>query len=250
MSGGSTHEGREPCPGRVRILSALPARERGVGSPAIAAAAAAATAATATVTTATAAATAASAAASTAAEATTTTTATTAAATAAFLSLVHTERAPIERRAVELGDRGLGLSSIAHGDEAEATRAAGVPVRHDVNVDDLSALGKGLAEGIDSGVEREVTDVQTLTHDPFLFVAADSNSVRLYSKKGCQPRRGAADAPLMGAVSTSTLASPERLRRAARPEGRAVGSFAGNVARDRTNLSGSYQGARRKLDRE
>jgi hypothetical protein len=146
--------------------------------PAIAAAAAAAAAITAAATTATAAATTATAAAAATAATTTTataaiaaTTATTATTTAAaatttltFLRFIHAQGSAVEHRAVHLGDRLLGLGIAAHGNESETARLARFAIGRDVYVAHLAKGGESGANGVRSCVERQIANVETVTH--------------------------------------------------------------------------------------
>jgi hypothetical protein len=128
---------------------------------AVAAAAATATAAAATTTTATApAATTTAAAGATAAAAA----ATTAATRLALFRLVHADRAAFDERSVELLDGVLRFLRRAHRHEAEAARLAAVTVRHDVNVDHLAERSESGAERLCGGLERQISDIQTITH--------------------------------------------------------------------------------------
>jgi hypothetical protein len=138
--------------------------------PAIAATAAAATAAATTA--AIVAATAATATpVATAATAATTATAVAAAAAAAAaaallarLSFVHAERAPVEGRAVHGLHRLCRFIGGAHGHERETARAAGLAIRHEVDVGDSSELLEGSANAVGVGVERKVSYIQTSVH--------------------------------------------------------------------------------------
>jgi hypothetical protein len=136
---------------------------------ATAAIAAAATAAAAT-TAAAAAITTAAATTATAAVATTAAAATAAAATATALALlcdIDAERATLEVLAIELGERLLGAFGRRHLDEAEATRLTAHAIDHDVDRDNLTALGEARVEQVLGGVERKITDVETIRHaDP------------------------------------------------------------------------------------
>jgi hypothetical protein len=102
----------------------------------------------------------------TAAAATTavTTAATATAARLALLGLVHAERATVEGLAVHAFDGLGGFLGRAHRDEREAARAAGLAIGHEVDVADISELLKRSADAIGSGVEREVSNVQTSVH--------------------------------------------------------------------------------------
>jgi len=153
--------------------------------PAIAAAAAAAAAiatattpAAAATTTTTAATTAAAAAATTAATAATTaaaiataTAAATSAAAAAaatatltLLRFVHAKGSAVEHRAVHFGDRLLSLGVVAHGDESESARFAGLAIGGDVDVADFTKGREGCANGVRRRVERQIANVETITH--------------------------------------------------------------------------------------
>ena len=110
------------------------------------------------VATATATATAAEAATATAAAAAATTTART------LLRDVDAERATFEILAVELVERLLGALRGGHLDKAEPARLTGHPIQHERDLADLAAGGELLVDEVLSGVEREVTDVQTIRH--------------------------------------------------------------------------------------
>jgi hypothetical protein len=137
-------------------------------SVAIATAAAAAAAATAAAATAAAAAEATTAtAAAAAAEATTA-----AAAGSALLRLVHAERAAVEHRAVQASDRVGGRLLGAHGDEREPARLAGLAIHRHRDLAHLADGGEGITNGVLRGAEREIADVETITHDtmPYGFL--------------------------------------------------------------------------------
>jgi hypothetical protein len=133
--------------------------------PAIAAATAAAIA-TAT-TSAAATATAATTAATVTAAATTTTSAAAATTTTTALSLlrfVDSKGPAVEHRAVHFGDRLLGLGIGAHRNEAEPARPARFSVGRDVDIADLAEGGKSGANSLWRRVERQIANVETITH--------------------------------------------------------------------------------------
>jgi hypothetical protein len=112
--------------------------------------------------------TAAAAAATTAAAAATAATATAATAAAgALFGFVDSQRASIEISAVHRRHGALGFGARAHGHEAEAARLTRHAIRHQVDVDDLAMRGESLAQRVLGGVERQVTYVQTISHDAF-----------------------------------------------------------------------------------
>jgi hypothetical protein len=120
-------------------------------APAIATATAAATSAAAAIATATAAATSAAAAAA-------------ATATLTLLRFVHAKGSAVEHRAVHFGDRLLSLGVVAHGDESESARFAGLAIGGDVDVADFTKGREGCANGVRRRVERQIANVETITH--------------------------------------------------------------------------------------
>jgi hypothetical protein len=110
------------------------------------------------------AATAATVATATATTAVTTATATTAAATAFFAGtgLIHGQRAARELTAVERCDRFVGTGF--HLDECETATATRFSVRNDRGVGNLTELAERLPEVIRRRAERQVTNVDSLTH--------------------------------------------------------------------------------------
>jgi len=108
----------------------------------------------------------AAAAAAVAAATTTTAAAATATATAArtLLRDVDAERATFKILTVELVEGLLGTLLRRHLDEAEATRLTGHPIQHERDLADFTAGRELLVDEIFGGVEREVTDVQTIRH--------------------------------------------------------------------------------------
>jgi len=129
------------------VVIATTAAATATSSGATAATAATAAKATAATTTTTAAAVAAATTAAKAAAATTaaakaaaSTTAAAAAAFSARLRLVHAQRTPIDVLAVERLDGTLRILFAFHLDERKTTRAAGVPVEHDLDVGHLAAV--------------------------------------------------------------------------------------------------------------
>src|SRR5687768_6443679 len=147
----------------ARGAPASPPRSAGVaGSPAIstAAAAAAVSAAAGTSAAAAAAAAAVSAAAGTSAAAA----AAAAPALGTVLGLVDAQRAAVEVGAVHLLDRRLGRLGGRHLDEGESARSPGLPLDHQLDLDDLAELGEGVTEGLVGGRERQVTYVESISH--------------------------------------------------------------------------------------
>src|SRR5688500_4470744 len=130
----------------ARGAPASPPRSAGVaGSPAISTAAAAAPV---------------SAAAGTSAAAS----ATAAPALGTVLGLVDAQRAAVEVGAVHLLDRRLGRLGGRHLDEGESARSPGLPLDHQLDLDDLAELGEGVTEGLVGGRERQVTYVESISH--------------------------------------------------------------------------------------
>jgi hypothetical protein len=124
------------------------------------------------------AATAAEAAATTAATTTEATAATTAAAAATRAALfgdVDAKAATLEVLTVEVLDRLLGTFGGGHLHEAEAAGLAGHPIQHERHFADFAASRKTLRDEILSGVEREITDVQTIRHETSSLCAAFEN---------------------------------------------------------------------------
>ena len=103
---------------------------------------------------------------STAAAATTATEATTTAATTEAaglgrtgLGLVHHDGAAIELAAVESSDCRFAVGLLAHGDEAEAARAAGFTVRTDVDLGDRAECLERGAQAVVRRAEVQVSNV-------------------------------------------------------------------------------------------
>src|SRR5262245_38391162 len=81
----------------------------------------------------------------------------------AGLGLVDGQGPASVLRAVEGGD-GL-VSPLGHLDEAEAARAPGVPVGHDLGTGDGAILREQLAQLIGGGLKGQVADVDVLAHE-------------------------------------------------------------------------------------
>src|SRR5262245_43169975 len=93
-------------------------------------------------------------------------TASSAAAKARRLGELHTQPPPIQLLAVELFDRRLGLFGRRHLDEAEATRAPGLPVHYDRRRLDCTGLGEDVAEPLVRRRKGQASDEELLCHDP------------------------------------------------------------------------------------
>src|SRR5439155_17278147 len=80
----------------------------------------------------------------------------------AGLRLVDGQGTALELGAVQVADGLLG--PFGHLDEAEAARAAGLPVRDNLGTGDLAVLAEGFAKVVRGGLEGKVPDVQILAH--------------------------------------------------------------------------------------
>jgi hypothetical protein len=137
--------------------------------------------------------------AATAAEATATAATT---ASRALLGLVHAQRTAVEHLPVHALDGLLGLLRRAHGDEAEATGAAGLAVAHQVDVRHRAELFERSADGLGGRVERKVANVQTGAHLDLAILWPSSHdtalegptslAVRSQSCNHCLPNRRSA----------------------------------------------------------
>jgi hypothetical protein len=101
--------------------------------------------------------------------------ATTTTAVLALFGFIHLERAAVDDGTVHGLDgflRGLGRS---HRDEAKAPGSTGLPIHHEVHVRHLTVRRELRAQSIRVGVEREIADVKTLTHELtyFSFLTAE-----------------------------------------------------------------------------
>jgi hypothetical protein len=104
--------------------------------------------------------------AATAASATTTT-----AATGTLFGFVDTQRTPVEVGTVHRRHGAFGFRTRAHGHEPEAARLSRHAIRDEVDIDDLTVRGESLAQRVLSGVEGQVSYVQTISHDAFSILA-------------------------------------------------------------------------------
>jgi hypothetical protein len=126
-------------------------------------------------------------AAATAAAATEAAATTAAAATATgttLLGLVDPERTTVEQLAVHGLDGLLGRVLGAHGHEREAAGPAGLAIEHQLDLDELTELLEGLADGVLGRVEREITYIETIVHlltSVPAFAAAPQNGAPLES---------------------------------------------------------------------
>lgn len=96
-----------------------------------------------------------------------TTAAARAAAPGALLGQVHAERAAVERLAIHVGNRLLGVVGRGHRDERKATAATGLAVGHQMHVLNLSELFEHGAHRVGAGLEREVAYKQSVVHRRF-----------------------------------------------------------------------------------
>ena len=89
---------------------------------------------------------------------------TTAATTAIFArtSLVDGQRSPLKVLAIECVN--CGLSSVSHFDKPETTRFSGLAIHNDLCRGHRAVLAEQLAQVIGSRLERQISDVQILTH--------------------------------------------------------------------------------------
>src|SRR5205085_11364406 len=84
--------------------------------------------------------------------------------------LVDDDRPAVEGLAVHAVDRGLRLGIGAHLDEAEAFRAAGITVHHDLRRRHGAVLSESLLEIVVPYVVREVADVEFVAHGKAAFL--------------------------------------------------------------------------------
>lgn len=85
-----------------------------------------------------------------------------------FLRLVDPQRPAIEHDAVELGDRVGGVLRGTHRDEGESADASGVAVGRYRDVGDGADGEESCLDGFAGCIEREIADVETITHVHFL----------------------------------------------------------------------------------
>jgi len=90
--------------------------------------------------------------------------ATTTAAAAIFArtSLVDSQRSSLKVLAIECVN--CGLSSVSHFDKPETTRFSGLAIHNDLCRGHRAVLAEQLAQVIGSRLERQISDVQILTH--------------------------------------------------------------------------------------
>src|SRR6185436_14207729 len=112
----------------------------------------------------------------------------------AFARFVDGERAPVERLAVQLGDRRLRILVAAELDEREPARLPRHAIGHDADADDFAPTGgAGLTKRSFVRVIREISDVNASTHSslPSLFLrrlAASSPGNVRYRAPECRLR--------------------------------------------------------------
>jgi hypothetical protein len=78
---------------------------------------------------------------------------------------VDAEGATLEVLLVQVVERLLRALGRGHLDKAEAARLAGHPVEHERDFLDLATRGELLLDQILGGVEGQITDVETISHD-------------------------------------------------------------------------------------
>src|SRR5205814_665435 len=94
------------------------------------------------------------------------------------------------------------VPAVAHLDEREPPRAAGLPVRDDLHLGHRPVLGERLPELVLGGRERHVADVQVLTHGrraswPLGAGKTASGGTSARGHPTCRPGRGHAISPLL-----------------------------------------------------
>src|SRR5437773_1542009 len=87
-----------------------------------------------------------------------------AAAAAGGFRLLDQDRPAVEVRAVQAADGLLGVLGRRHLDEPEATRPAGLPIRHDARGFDGAGAGEGLTQALSGGRERKTADEEFDCH--------------------------------------------------------------------------------------
>jgi hypothetical protein len=97
------------------------------------------------------------------------------------LRFVDLDGAPIEHGAVELRDRAVCGLVVAHRNEGKPARLPGLTIRWHGYFANFAGDGKGCLDRGLRGAEREISDVETIAHDAFvwLLLCVLSSTLRL-----------------------------------------------------------------------